>query len=355
MELRDGRLRQATARFRMLVEGGAGAQDYAFASAWFGVLYAFTLFESGDLEQADYLLETFLASSRQVGLPDHMIGSYVMRSRIAYARGDVATALELLCELEHDGLQRELKRVAASASLERARIFTLQGQLPAADHALNRAADLISWERVSILSLPAHETDDLVIGRIRLLIAAGKASEASALIAKESMAAATRYRRLMKLELFSVLAQWAAGHASVACSKLRTLLEACSREGYLRLVVDEGAAVVPVLRRFHADIRSGSKSERNPILQDYVERMLGILGALTSSNVADAQGSETLSQKELSVLTLIADGYSNQAISDELEISDSTVRTHLRNINRKLGAQSRTQAVAVARRRMILM
>ena len=42
--------------------------------------------------------------------------------------------------------------------------------------------------------------------------------------------------------------------------------------------------------------------------------------------------------------------YSNSAMAEKLFISDSTVRTHLRQINRKLGAASRTQAVAIARK-----
>ena len=50
------------------------------------------------------------------------------------------------------------------------------------------------------------------------------------------------------------------------------------------------------------------------------------------------------------MLELLAAGYSNAALSEKLFVSDSTVRTHLRNINLKLGARSRTQAVALGRR-----
>ena len=60
---------------------------------------------------------------------------------------------------------------------------------------------------------------------------------------------------------------------------------------------------------------------------------------------------EALTAKELQVLELLARGYSNSALAAELQVSDSTVRTHLRNINTKLGASSRTHAVALARER----
>ena len=64
--------------------------------------------------------------------------------------------------------------------------------------------------------------------------------------------------------------------------------------------------------------------------------------------------SEPLTRKEVRVLQLLAEGYSNSAMAQKLFVSDSTVRTHLRNINLKLGARSRTQAVAIARRLRVI-
>ncbi len=63
---------------------------------------------------------------------------------------------------------------------------------------------------------------------------------------------------------------------------------------------------------------------------------------------------EPLTRKELRVLELLASGYSNAAMAEKLFVSDSTVRTHLRSINLKLGARSRTQAVALARELRVL-
>ncbi len=57
---------------------------------------------------------------------------------------------------------------------------------------------------------------------------------------------------------------------------------------------------------------------------------------------------ETLSVRELAVLQLIAEGCSNQEISNRLFISLHTVKTHASHINSKLGVERRTQAVARA-------
>jgi LuxR family maltose regulon positive regulatory protein len=64
--------------------------------------------------------------------------------------------------------------------------------------------------------------------------------------------------------------------------------------------------------------------------------------------------SSNLSIREQEVLVLIAEGYSNQGIADQLFISLHTVKTHARKINAKLGAKSRTQAIVKARERMII-
>lgn len=58
---------------------------------------------------------------------------------------------------------------------------------------------------------------------------------------------------------------------------------------------------------------------------------------------------DALSTRELAVLQLIAQGCSNQEISDSLFISLHTVKTHARHINSKLGVERRTQAVARAK------
>ncbi|MGB2710712.1 MAG: helix-turn-helix transcriptional regulator, partial [Conexibacter sp.] len=55
-----------------------------------------------------------------------------------------------------------------------------------------------------------------------------------------------------------------------------------------------------------------------------------------------------LSGSELRVLALVADGRSTEEAADALSLSPHTVRTHLRNVMRKLEASSRAHAVAIA-------
>jgi len=82
------------------------------------------------------------------------------------------------------------------------------------------------------------------------------------------------------------------------------------------------------------------------VAQDLVEKLPA---QSTRSALEAAPVSEQLSTRELAVLRLIAQGCSNQEISDQLFISLHTVKTHASHINSKLGVERRTQAVARAK------
>jgi DNA-binding NarL/FixJ family response regulator len=62
----------------------------------------------------------------------------------------------------------------------------------------------------------------------------------------------------------------------------------------------------------------------------------------------------TLSQRELAVLGLLAEGLPNKMIGNQLNISERTVEAHVRNILKKLNATSRTHAAFLANKSGIL-
>ncbi|GKV69010.1 DNA-binding response regulator [Sporosarcina sp. NCCP-2716] len=66
------------------------------------------------------------------------------------------------------------------------------------------------------------------------------------------------------------------------------------------------------------------------------------------SGTPDQPPHESLTERELETLLLLAKGRSNQEIADELFISLKTVKTHVSNVLSKLGVQDRTQAVIYA-------
>jgi len=76
--------------------------------------------------------------------------------------------------------------------------------------------------------------------------------------------------------------------------------------------------------------------------------------ALPSLRLADRAGLEPLTEeltpREIEVLDLLAEGLTNRAIAQHLDISEHTVKFHLSALMGKLGAQSRTEAVTRATR-----
>ncbi|MCI0393131.1 MAG: response regulator transcription factor [Acidobacteria bacterium] len=73
-----------------------------------------------------------------------------------------------------------------------------------------------------------------------------------------------------------------------------------------------------------------------------------------AAHLAEHLGDEALTPREIEVLQRIAGGNRNRDIAEQLFISEETVKVHIKHIMEKLGANDRTQAVAIAVRRGII-
>jgi LuxR family maltose regulon positive regulatory protein len=90
----------------------------------------------------------------------------------------------------------------------------------------------------------------------------------------------------------------------------------------------------------------GALDELEPLAQEVAERLAAMDGEVmpTSQTLLDP-----LSERELEILRLVAQGKSNRQIAAELILALGTVKSHLHHIFQKLDAANRTQAVARAR------
>jgi DNA-binding NarL/FixJ family response regulator len=109
------------------------------------------------------------------------------------------------------------------------------------------------------------------------------------------------------------------------------LVEEALGAGAAAIVLKE-APVADVARALGAVLAGGS----------YVDPALGIV-SLTTGRVASE-----LTRREADVLTLLAEGFTYEEIGRRLAISPETVRTHLQKASERLGASTRTHAVATA-------
>jgi LuxR family maltose regulon positive regulatory protein len=120
---------------------------------------------------------------------------------------------------------------------------------------------------------------------------------------------------------------------------------------------------------WYAEHEASASAVEHALLADEIELAMSLIDAqaagliergelawVAGERAADAQGSqpEPLSAREREVLRKLAQGRSNQEIARELFISVATVKTHLIHIYRKLGARTRTAALAQARAQHLL-
>jgi len=130
----------------------------------------------------------------------------------------------------------------------------------------------------------------------------------------------------------------------------------------------EASARVIVLTTYDNDteilraIKAGTKAyllkdARREELLDCIRRVNRgetCIPASLAEKLAAGLSNESLTGRELNVLELLAQGKSNKEIGVNLYISETTVKSHLRSIFRKLNVLSRTEAITVASRRGLI-
>ena len=79
-----------------------------------------------------------------------------------------------------------------------------------------------------------------------------------------------------------------------------------------------------------------------------------VMAPEAAAQVAEHSGEEALTPKELEVLRLVALGNANKLIAAQLSISEETVKSRVKNILDKLGANDRTHAVTIGLKRGII-
>jgi LuxR family maltose regulon positive regulatory protein len=352
IDLMQGRLRQALAELR-LAAGISG--DDLFKSGnrnlLSGVLLAEALYEAGDLKRAEDLLSLFLPLAQILGLPDQLIVAHFLSYRIAEQYNDTERALEILTQLELLGHRLAIPRVIASARVEKATCFLMRGDSSSAKEQLLRAADATNWEEVSTRSWIANDKVTLSIGRLRWMIRNGEAGAAIPLLKKAAAVAvaAQRNRRALKLRILLAEALEADGQHNSAMRTLFKATESSVQEGFVSIYLEEGDRVQEMLLRLLNNRQSEMGLGKRDAVNDYLSKITASRAVAAQATQAVQQPDEALTRKELQILELLGQGFSNDAMAEKLFVSESTVRTHLRSINTKLQASNRMHALAIAR------
>lgn len=145
----------------------------------------------------------------------------------------------------------------------------------------------------------------------------------------------------LRLDLLAALSYQHLGYHERAQSLLVQCLLGAEREGIRSLFLEEGEGVRSLLQRLEA-------VERQPALQGFLRELTSLWPGQAESGEQDGL-SEALTERELEVIRLAAQGLSNDEIGRQLALALGTVKWHLHNIYEKFRVRNRTQAIRRAR------
>lgn len=298
--------------------------------------------EWNELTTAVRHMETAENYGEQSALPDFAFRLYTTQARVYYALGDRTAAMEAIDEAERQNTLNPLPDIRSFEAF-RAQIWIEEGQLDKA-RAWAESIGLNSTDEFSYTQEFSYTT------YARLLIEEGQFDQAAQLL-KRLLDAARKDKRLrsvIKLLILHARIQIAQNDTSTAQASLKESLTLAEPEGLIRSFIEEGPQIIQLLSQMAAA----------DIMPVYIQRLLTAYSAdQTRAHQAATYKErflsddliEALSDRELEVLQLVADGLSNREIGERLFLALDTVKGHNRRIYAKLQVQRRTEAVARAR------
>ena len=340
LALRQGSLEGAAAYWRRAINlindrGNWGRLPLPL-TGWVYIRMGEILLEWNELSAASDHLSRGLERTELGGDVHGLIAGYLLAGRLKLAEGD---------------------REGAAANLDRARPLVEQAPFPEWTSrferlqveiwlAQDRLAEAVEWASQMKLE-ESTETEAAPLAAARALIDKGDppSLRQAGLLLEHMLAAAEKEGRLgLLIEALALqaLAEWKRGDGPRALTALERALRLAEPEGYIRLFADLGLPMARLLQ----------EARSRGVMADYVGRLLEAFRVLPPSPEAAGMPSrlpEPLTAREQEILAVVAAGLTNREIAKQLVISPETVKKHTASIYGKLGASSRTEAVARAR------
>ena len=322
------------------LHGGSQSVSAALAAPLLARLH----YEQGRSAEAQSLLQPLTSLIDNTSILESVMQTYLVLARIARSHGHVGRSFALLEHAEAIGYNRNWDRLVGSMLLERLKWLLVEGRLDEAraigvrmtrlaaaqdDHLPCARADLLNyrdWGR-GLLAMADQRTAD-AHGQLEELVARARASGMTL--------------RVIELGATLALAQEASDKRQEAFSILHEVMLAIQRSGAGTCLLDVGPDITALLQRFMIS------SHCDADIVDIVRRLLAQASSVTGWPAPKTTGG-ALTERERSVLALVAIGQSNKEVARAMSISGETVKSHLKSIYTKLGVQQRAQAVVLAR------
>jgi LuxR family maltose regulon positive regulatory protein len=324
--------------------GGHPLFDAGFAHNRLGTI----LLEWNDLDRAAWHVAKGIELGRQGGNLDIVMTGHGFLVRVKQAQGDLAGAREAMYTVEQMARAYHNRFLLIEVEAQSSRLALACGELESAVRWAREYAAFTDKD-------PAYLGEFAKITLARIHLAEKRFAEAFEALERlrEDAEAAERVGSGIEILALEALTLEARGNHLQAVTTLDRALTLAQPEGYIRTFVDEGEPMKLLI----ADCRLRIE-KHDGRLKLYVDNLLAAfpevvlrapLSQIDNQKSAIQNLVEPLSERELEVLRLIADGLSNHEIAERLIVGTGTVKTHINNIYRKLDVKSRTQALHRAR------
>ncbi len=299
------------------------------SSALLAPLLARCRYEAGDLDAAAALLDGQLPVIDEACFSETVLNAYLIAVRLAAPR-DAAALIE---HAELLGHERGWARLQALCMVERARLGLPQTM--AADDLVAEAEEAAAI--AAPLGLKARTFAILWKYRAEMALATGDRARLTTITTRVATLAhaSGQHELLLKSHVYALLPKLM-GTAEVA---LPAVCAGLARD-----------AVAAGYRRTFTDILEAPVRGRLTLPPEWPPELAVLV---RPPRAAPAPASprtvfELLTSREIDVLTGVSTGHSNKDIARQLQLTPETVKWHLKNVMRKLGADSRTEAVRAA-------
>lgn len=303
-----------------------------------------------ELEESQTLLVASLETvSSQDGWFEVFAPGYITSVRVTYILQGLDAAQDLIGKGRATATERHVHRLAVLMEVLMAEMLARQGNYGGArTHLVENVFTQLpnQWETNPFYWQIRHLIASV---RLRCAIAQKKYAEAeTVLTAARQTCPAALYS--CELELWQALLNYQRNDTQKAVDQVNAVVSDIMQQGSVRLFLDLGESIAPLAR---------------VALQRAQERMLGsrhasflsqvIAGLSHASDVREeASANALLSHREYEVLVALEQGGSNKVIARQLDMTENTVKFHLKKIYKKLGVEKRMAAVKAAKAQGIL-
>ncbi len=280
----------------------------------------------------------------------YLLYGYQVLLRISLSCGNYNAASSALQEVERIGKNMHQPNYIYVCShfvtIDQVRLWLACGEL---DRATRWAEDLDLKERRSTPFV--HEREE--VAHARILMAIGQPDLALQRLEPmlQRATAGQRWGHAIEIRLLQALAHQVCQQEMQALAALSEAVRLAEPEGYIRSFVDEGPPMAALLSGLQ-------EAQRKNKPTSYLDTLLAAFGQPGKAQQRQLKQAgeriktpplDSLTERELEVLKLLARGTSNQEIARELVIALDTVKRHVSHIFSKLGVSNRIQAFRQAR------